>query len=91
MCCLHARLLVSVLMLCSVALQLHWQQGRDVQRVWAAVGAQVLHPHLWVRGAVSRLLGLAFAEPAIGACLALFSGDWLLWAHSTPGCVLLAG
>ena len=35
--------------------------------VWTAVCGQVLHSHLWVRGAATRLLGMAFADPAVGA------------------------
>ena len=46
-------------------MQLHWRQGGVVHESWGAVGRQVLHPHLWVRGAAARLLGLAFADAAI--------------------------
>ncbi|KAK9808411.1 hypothetical protein WJX73_001754 [Symbiochloris irregularis] len=42
-----------------------WQEGQVAQQVWEAVASLLVHPHQWVRGAVARLLGLAFDQAAI--------------------------
>lgn len=62
-------------------LQLQWEQGDSVQQVWVAVSCHVLHPHVWVRGIAARLLGLAFADDAIGA----FPSPH--WAMQLPFCL----
>ncbi len=63
-------------------MQLHWHQGELVQGVWVAVAAQVLHSHLWVRGAAARLLGLAFADSSIGTHLPPL--PLLFWTLTAP-------
>ena len=64
-----------------VSMQVQWRQGDVVREVWVAVSRQTLHPHMWVRGAAARLLGLAFADAAIGELFhwgcAISPGEWL--------------
>lgn len=48
-------------------MQVRWGgQRAEVRAVWLEVPRLLSHRHLWVRKAASRLLGLAFADPAIG-------------------------
>ena len=47
-------------------LQVAWESGEDVQRLWQAVQDLLDYPHVWVRKASARLLGLILASPSIG-------------------------
>ena len=45
---------------------LAWQQGPAVQQLWCCiVQSLLLYPHLWVRKAAARLLGLGLGTPGV--------------------------
>lgn len=47
-------------------LQVAWGSGQDAQTLWQAVQGLLVYPHIWVRKASARLLGLVLASPSIG-------------------------
>ena len=46
--------------------QVAWGSGSEAQTLWQAVQGLLEYPHIWVRKASSRLLGLVLASPSIG-------------------------
>jgi len=61
-----------------------WQQGPAVQQLWGEVVQEMLlYPHLWVRKAAARLLGLGLANPGVySGLLGLSSTDKTLAADA---------
>ena len=50
-------------------LQVAWGSSQDAQTLWQAVQGLLVYPHIWVRKATARLLGLVLASPSIGELL----------------------
>ena len=48
-------------------MQVAWGSGLEAQSLWQAVQGLLEYPHVWVRKASARLLGLILASPSIGA------------------------
>ncbi|KAK9840687.1 hypothetical protein WJX84_003409, partial [Apatococcus fuscideae] len=46
--------------------QVAWGSGLEAQSLWQAVQGLLEYPHVWVRKASARLLGLILASPSIG-------------------------
>ncbi|KAK9843296.1 hypothetical protein WJX74_009992 [Apatococcus lobatus] len=46
--------------------QVAWGSGQEAQTLWHAVQGLLEYPHVWVRKASARLLGLVLASPSIG-------------------------
>lgn len=49
-----------------VWMQVAWQKSEAVQQVWRAVVALLAYPHLWVRKAAGRLVGLLLSTAKLG-------------------------
>ena len=49
-----------------VWMQVALQKSEAVQQVWRAVVALLPYPHLWVRKAAGRLVGLLLSTPKLG-------------------------
>ena len=47
-------------------MQVAWQKSEAVQQVWHAVVALLAYPHLWVRKAAGRLVGLLLSTTKLG-------------------------
>ena len=47
-------------------MQVAWGSGPEAQTLWQAVQGLLEYPHIWIRKASSRLLGLVLATPSIG-------------------------
>lgn len=47
-------------------MQVAWQKSEAVQQVWHAVVALLAYPHLWVRKAAGRLVGLLLSTAKLG-------------------------
>lgn len=47
-------------------MQVAWQKGPEVQQVWRDVLALLAYPHVWVRKAAGRLLGLLLSSSKLG-------------------------
>lgn len=43
-----------------------WQKSTAVQQVWRSVVALLAYPHVWVRKAAGRLVGLLLSSPKLG-------------------------
>ncbi|KAL0035339.1 hypothetical protein WJX77_001780 [Trebouxia sp. C0004] len=67
----------------TTATQVAWQKSEAVQQVWHAVVALLAYPHLWVRKAAGRLVGLLLSTAKLGA--GLLSGE-----GTKPGQLALA-
>ncbi|KAL0018407.1 hypothetical protein WJX79_009395 [Trebouxia sp. C0005] len=63
--------------------QVAWQKSEAVQQVWRAVVALLAYPHLWVRKAAGRLVGLLLSTAKLGT--GLLSGE-----GTKPGQLALA-
>ena len=59
-------------------MQVAWQKGYEVQQLWRDVVALLAYPHVWIRKASGRLLGLLLSNTKLGqqhaatACPSLF-------------------
>ena len=49
-----------------VVSQVAWQKGSQVQQVWRDVVALLAYPHVWIRKAAGRLLGLLLSSTKLG-------------------------
>ena len=47
-------------------LQVAWQKGSEVQQLWRDVVALLAYPHVWIRKAAGRLLGLMLSSTKLG-------------------------
>jgi hypothetical protein len=47
-------------------MQVAWQKSEAVQQVWRGVVALLAYPHLWVRKAAGRLVGLLLSTAKLG-------------------------
>lgn len=47
-------------------LQVAWQKGPEVQQLWRDVVALLAYPHVWIRKASGRLLGLLLSSTKLG-------------------------
>jgi hypothetical protein len=47
-------------------MQVAWQKSDAVQQVWRVVVALLAYPHLWVRKAAGRLVGLLLSTAKLG-------------------------
>lgn len=61
----HVLVLLEKLVNGGIVGSLSWDVGVKVQGLWERVIRLLLHPHLWVRKASARLLGLAFSHKSI--------------------------
>ncbi len=67
-----------------------WQKSEAVQQVWRAVVALLAYPHLWVRKAAGRLVGLLLSTAKLGTAqiLTLSHHSCITVNHLHP-CLLL--
>lgn len=47
-------------------MQVGWQKGREVQQLWRHVLTLLAYPHVWIRKAAGRLLGLLLSSSKLG-------------------------
>ncbi len=78
-------------------MQVAWQKSEAVQQVWHAVVALLAYPHLWVRKAAGRLVGLLLSTAKLGtaqiltlphhSCITVISHVCHWMSLVTTGCI----